>query len=227
MSIAGLLYFQYKDMASDVVKWRNSSYKNEGLFKEQKNLVWTHIAEYAKLESSNEQLQDLIKDNKQKIRNLTEINVSLEDSIYNLSTKPIIIINPDDSSATVKAQEFGHSGGGFLIAGYFEVVDPFRISFTKLIANVELEVALTQSKNRAWSTYVTSINNNITINDVIPKVTPYKPSFLEKLSFNLGTYGGINQIGVLAGASYDKHTMLLLFSNYGGSIGYVRQFKIK
>ncbi len=220
-----LLFAEFRTLQASELVWKNEALRYSELLTTEKGVSSRRASEFTELSAVNENLSDEIKKNNDEIRYLTTINGELTTSLKNLGTTPGVIIAGDDSTETA-VQHFYVDQEGFELLGYFEIEKPYQISFTAMKAALQIELAVTQNKDKIWSTYITSDNPNFNISLLEPKVSPYQESFLEKLNLHLGAYAGMSEVGVIGGASYEKHQVLLMFGTQT-SIGYTYEFKIK
>jgi hypothetical protein len=97
--------------------------------------------EVEELKAENEKLAEILKKNKEAIRSLTRLNGILADSLANAATV-------EDVVDSVKVRRFDIEKNGFELSGFFEIIEPFRITFEKMIAKLNLEIALSQNKDK-------------------------------------------------------------------------------
>ncbi len=222
--VLGLGYLQYTNLQEEAIKYRNEAISLSELYTNVQGVASKRALEIAGLQASNDALNNSIKDNKETIRSLTALNGILSDSLANVSTTTDTIYV---DSVSMPIRRFNVSEGGFTLKGYFQVKTPYEISFEKMMAEVKLEIAITEGHDGIWSSNIYSPNPNFSTTDINTSVNPYTPTFKDKLKFNLGAYGGTDRIGVLAGVGYDKHALLLGFDTQGAHIGYMRSFGVK
>lgn len=223
--VLGLGFVQYRNLEDEAIRYRTEAISLSELYKSADGLASRRALEIEGLRASNDVLNSTIRDNKETIRSLTALNGILSDSLENVATETDTIYIDDTTSVPI--QRFDVSQGGFTLGGYFEVQDPWRINFEKLLAEVSLEIAMTQGRDNIWKANVISPNPNFSVSSLDTKVNPYQPTWQDKIKLNLGVYGGNKRLGVLAGASYDKHSLLLGFDTQGAHIGYMRSFGVK
>jgi hypothetical protein len=229
MSLVGVISVSLANinhLRHEASNWREQALLNSELVQEQEGIVSKKAIENENLKTDIKELNNILKDRSEIIRNLTKINVSLLDSIGIISTSAYIetLFVPIEFSDSLRY--FLHESPNLTLEGVFEIVKPYRLNINKFKATFDLTLSMTQSKDKSWNTYIVPTNSNLFINSIYTQVNPYEPSFFEKLSFSAGLYGGLNQVGALFGINYDKHQVAFLFNNYGGSVGYVRTFKI-
>ncbi len=225
--LAGCLifgFFNYKNLEKKVDIYKARILQNALLYVDANGVASRLAMENQDITASNDSLNKVIGHNKEQIRSLVALTGQLSDSLNNVETAhDTIYIN----NVATEVQKFNVAQNGFELKGYFEINSPFRITFEKMLAEINLEIVLTETKDRLWTAYVTTPNTNFLVSDVVPKINPYEPTFFEKLSFSGGLYASSNRVGLSAGVTYDTHHIKLLLDNYGGAIGYEKTFKIR
>lgn len=224
--LAGILLmvsFNYSDLKTSEKDWRAEALKNSELYIDANGVAERKGVELDHLVIVNSDLQKNIDGKDEDIRSLTRLTASLEDSLADVSTISDTVML--DDSTIIDVQRFNIDRNGFQLMGHFEIEEPFRITFSKMIANFDIEIALTENRDKVWTAYVASTNPNFKITSLEPQVNPYEPGFWDKLRFSGGGFVGPRQIGVITGLIYDQHKINLIFSNQGSALGYERFFK--
>lgn len=216
-------WINYSALKDDAAYWRGEALTNASMYKLADSTAVMRAQEITKLESDNNILNGRIAEQGETIRSLTVIKGKLEKEIDWLKTHPDTVwVN----GVQVGVRRFEENVYPFTIKGYFQTESPFEIKFERLGATVDLDVTLTEDKYKAWTAYVSSKDSSFVVTEVIPKVSPYEPGFMEKLYFGAGLYGGASRLGVMTSVYYDKHALRLMFDTQGASLAYERTFKI-
>ena len=223
--ILSLGYANYRGLENSRNDWREDALANSELITEANGIVSRRSVEIDDLKTDNNNLQRSIDSKKERIRSLLNLNASLIDSLLNVSTIHDTIILAD--SSTIEIQRFDINKNGFSLLGHFEIQEPFRISFSRMLAEFNVDIAITQNKDKVWTSYISSENPSFVVNSLVTQVNTYRPGFLEKLKFSAGGFVGPLQIGIITGVIYDQHKINILMSTQGGAFGYERIFKVR
>jgi len=217
MALLVIVNAKINALNNDIEYWRNQAALTDTITVIDSTINIKLAQTVREIESENKKLNKLLKEEKDKIKAQVEINALLLDSINNLNTSAgsIVIVNND----SVRTRLFKYNANAFKLSGYFEIDNPYRISFDTLSATTDLEINFTENKYGTWKVYVDSKNKNLKLNSIEPKIVPYNKTFWEKIEIIVGAYVGKNNVGIVSDIMYSKYGAIIGYSNNGLLIG--------
>jgi len=149
------------------------------------------------------------------IKTYTKIIAALQDSVNNIPTTDYIII----PSFVSGLRKFDFVHGPFSLIGTFKKSPPWTINFSKIHADVSLEIATVESKDGTWATYVSSSNTSVFVKDIDTRYKYYKRSIFEKTKLGVGLIANTKSIDGFAIIGFDKYALTAGYGTEGFKVG--------
>lgn len=215
-------YIDANQLSEEITAYQDSLDATYGIVEKYKNLYKSKSREVSEIESVNDSLNEYLDNLDQEIHIQSNIIEVLSDSIKNLKTYPDTVYKKDSSFVSVRS--FAKDFNWLYLSGWFEVNNPYRITFDSIYCEVDLEINYVK-KEVGWDTYVDSKNSGVVINDIKTHVIAGDPSFYDKLGFNVGVTGMSKYLFLYGRMSYEELGVHIGYGTGGPVLGI--DYKIK
>jgi hypothetical protein len=213
VSYENTIYDLYNQIAQkdSIVKLTNNSYSKLAISVD-------------KLKSENENLNKKLKKSDATILSQLNLIGTLNDSLLNISTEwndTIFVNDSGDTELQYTTRIFNVTKNTLNIRGYFQVVEPYNLFITSFESKFDLEVNIVENKNKTFSTFVYSKNDNVVFDNISTKLIPYKQEWYKKIQFAPGIVISNKNLMVNTIIGYNKYTFMIGYGTYNGmNIGF-------
>lgn len=208
--------FQIKKLQKDVAFFQNEAARRDEIHQIDSTTVSRLSLKVRDITSSNRNLQNRINLLDGTIRSQADLIVSLEESATDVPTDSDIII-VDGEEQVIRT--FDMAKGAFTLKGWFQLQDPYNITFEQLAAQMDLELNMVQLPSGQWEAFIDTKNPSLLVTDLVTKVNPYKPPWWKKFILSGGVYLQGNEFGLIGGVGYDKFLGLIGYDPRGYMLG--------
>lgn len=188
-----------------------SSAKPDTVVQIDSTLYKAQVEKTKTIKLQNEKLSDLVNKQKYTIRSSTALAAVLIDSIKNVATRDSIADYYAENGLKQGLRYFEVYRSPIYIEGTFQKSYPWNIDFSKIAVDLNLEVAVLETKEGDWSIVAETGSSSITITDLKSKVVPYAKPWYKHIKAGIGMQAYKNGAHMYGAAGY---------KNWLGTVGY-------
>jgi len=205
--------YQIGQLRKDVAFFQNEAAKRDEIHQIDSTTISRLSLKVRDISSNNNDLQNRIKLLNGTIRSQASFIATLADSIANINTHGDTLITGG------LVRRFDVTKNAFTLKGWFELQEPYSITFEQLAAQIALELNMVQLPSGQWEAFVDTKNPSLHVTDLITKVNPYRPPWWKKFNLSAGIYLQGNEFGLVGGVGYDKFIGLIGYDPRGYLLG--------